>query len=257
VLAVMRTRLGSMGSLLLAFGLCANAGCLTSGTTAKLETPPEPAPGNAELPPAKSAEVLVKLAENMENAGHDADAIVCYERARQADPKLPNIARRLAPIYDRVGESKRALEEYQIALKASPRDANLLNNFGYYYYTRGQWHEAEATFRQALAVNPGLARAWTNLGLTLGEQGRNEECLQAFAKAGLSQAEALSNLGFVLTTQGKRDEARRAYTEALRLDPNLRIARGALQKLDAPAARPTDVTAANAVAIPAIRHDLP
>jgi Tfp pilus assembly protein PilF len=249
-----------MGSLLLAFGLCANAGCLTSGitgATARLETPPEPAPGNAELPPAKSAEVLVKLAENMENAGHDADAIVCYERARQADPKLPNIARRLAPIYDRVGESKKALEEYQLALKASPRDANLLNNFGYYYYARGQWREAESTFRQALAVNSGLTRAWTNLGLTLGQQGRNDECLQAFAKAGLSQAEALSNLGFILTTQGKRDEARRAYTEALRLDPNLRIARGALQKLDAPA-RPTDVTAANStVAIPAIRHDLP
>lgn len=235
--------IGSHGRLLLVSCLLLNAGCLTFSGGGRGESSMETAPGKAELPPAKSAQIHLALAKNLEEAGHDADAVICYEKARHGDPKLPNVSRHLAALYDRLGESKRALEEYQLALKAAPRDVNLLNNFGYYYYTRGQWSEAEATFRQALSVDPSLPRAWMNLGLTLGQQGRTDECREAFARAGLSQAEALSNLGFILTTQGKRDEARQAYREALRLQPNLGIARAALQKLETPATRPTTASA--------------
>ena len=57
-----------------------------------------------------------------------------------------------------------------------------------------------------------------------------------------------SNLAFILTAQGKKEDARRAYHEALRLEPNLRIAQLALQKLEpqAPAPAPLPLPSAPA-----------
>src|SRR5439155_163626 len=52
----------------------------------------------------------------------------------------------------------------------------------------------------------------------------------------------LANLGFVLFARGQREDARAAYNQALTLDPNLRIARAALVRLDAPAAAAGPVT---------------
>jgi tetratricopeptide (TPR) repeat protein len=183
-----------------------------------------------ELSPASSAKANLKLAEVMEKNGHLADAAFHYEKARQSDPGL-HIAGRLARLYDRLGNESRALAEYQRALKENPRDADVLASLGYFYYARGQWPEAEENLRHALSVNPRHQRAWVNLGLTLGEQGQYAESLDAFRRA-VSEAEAHSNLAFVLTTQGKREEAKQEYRRALELEPNLVIARRALDKLE-------------------------
>ena len=128
------------------------------------------------------------------------------------------------------------MEEYQKLLKPSPKDADLLNDVGYCYYNQGKWSEAEKYLRQALAINPKLARAWINLGMTLAQQNRIEESLEAFAKV-VSPAQAQCNLAFIWTTQGKREEAKAAYRKALTLEPNLAPARIAfLAKLEQPAA---------------------
>jgi Tfp pilus assembly protein PilF len=223
-------------SCTLAGSLLAGSGCVTWLPWASEEhsVTAQNAPSQGpELPAAKNAQLHWNLAERLEKSGSDADAAACYEKARSLDPHLPNVARRLAAIYDRLGETKRALDEYRVALKASPRDAQLLNRFGYFHYSRGQWEEAESQFRQALAINPNLQHAWVNLGLTLAQERRYDDSVEAFTKA-VSKADALSNVAFVLTTQGKRDEAKQTYRAALALDPNLAIARMALQKLESP-----------------------
>src|SRR5262249_20656853 len=120
-------------------------------------------------------------------------------------------------------------------LRENPRDADVLASLGYFYYARGQWTEAEENLRHALTINPKHQRAWVNLGLTMGEQGHYAQSLEAFRKA-VSEAEAHSNLAFVLTTQGKRQEAKEEYRRALELEPNLMIARRALDKLERSAA---------------------
>jgi Tfp pilus assembly protein PilF len=175
----------------------------------------------------------------MEKNGHLPDAVFHYEKARQSDPNV-HIAARLARLYDRLGDCTHALAEYQRALKENPNDADVLASLGYFYYARGQWAEAEENLRHALTINAKHPRAWVNLGLTLGEQGHYAESLEAFRHA-ISEAQAHSNLAFVLTTQGKREEAKEEYHRALELEPNLMIARRALEKLErsaAPAANP-------------------
>ena len=231
----MRTR--ALCQLFTGLLLLPGAGCLTPlhvpGDLAAPDGSGNTGAAKPELSPASSAKVNLKLAEVMEKNGHLADALFHYEKARQSDPSL-HIAARLARLYDRLGNEARALAEYQRALKEEPRDADVFASLGYFYYARGKWAQAEENLHHALNINPKHQRAWVNLGLTLGEQGQYAESLDAFRKA-VSEAEAHSNLAFVLTTQGKREEAKQEYRRALELEPNLVIARRALDKLEHPA----------------------
>src|SRR5262245_42062343 len=240
----MRTR-GKWGWMLLGLGWLPSLGCLNPGTVPDLP-PAGSAPASStsaknELPSKDSAKVCLALAEDFEKNGHDAEAIGQYERARGYDPSLKQVSRRLAILYDRLGETKQAEKEFQAALKLNPRDADLLNDLGYSCYSRGKFDEAEQHLRRCLAINGKHARGWMNLGLTLGEQQRYKESLEAFLQVA-SPAEARSNRAFVLTTQGKREEAKQEYREALALDPELKIARAALAKLEQPSA-PTNPAA--------------
>jgi Tfp pilus assembly protein PilF len=237
--------------------LLSNVGCLNSLPWGGIEaeTPPAPTPGTkVELPPAKSAQLHLTLAEGMEKAGNYAEAAAFFEKARSLDAHV-QVARQLAGLYDRLGDHPHAFEEYQKAFKATPKDANLYNNFGYrHYYSRGQWKDAEEQFRKAIALQSNHTRAWTNLGLTLAQQGRYDESLTAFEKA-VNKAEAYSNLGFVLTTQGKKEEAKHAYRQALQLNPNLEIAHGALHRLEHPT--PPAPTRTDSAASPAAENVTP
>jgi tetratricopeptide (TPR) repeat protein len=194
--------------------------------------PAAPATANkAGLPSEETAKICVATGELLEQDGKKVEAIAMFVKARQLDPSLQSLCRRLAVLYDEVGEFRQAQEEYDQALQLYPKDAALLNDLGYSYYCRGRWAEAEQNLNQALAINPKLERAWINLGMTLGQQGRYAESLEAFGKA-VRPAQALCNLAFIYTTQGKRDEARQAYRQALAQNPDLRLARAALAKLE-------------------------
>jgi Flp pilus assembly protein TadD len=201
----------------------------TAWTTSK---PTVTARDEQELPPEQAAELWLVLAEQLDKNGREIEAILQYEKARQKDPHLEErVCHRLGVLYDRNGNQARALVEFQKALKAHPKDADLLNDLGYSYYNRGQWQDAERYLRQAVAAVPTHKRAWTNLGMTLAQQGRESDSLEAFGKA-VSPAEAHANLGFLLATQGKFDHARLAYRRALELEPNLEVAKTALARLD-------------------------
>jgi Tfp pilus assembly protein PilF len=232
--------------MLLGIGWLPSVGCLNPGTVPDLPPTASAPTGSAsaknELPSKDSAKVCLALAEDFEKNGHDSEAVGQYERARGYDPSLKQVSRRLAILYDRLGETKQAQREFQAALKLNPRDADLLNDFGYACYGQGKFDEAEQYLRRCLAINGKHARGWMNLGLTLGQQRRYKESLEAFLHVA-SPAEAHSNLAFVLTTQGKREEAKQEYREALALDPELKIARAALAKLEQPA--PTNPAASN------------
>jgi Tfp pilus assembly protein PilF len=231
-----RTSLWPM-ALLTAMALGAS-GCVVSpgGTGSLFTTSAAPHPTGesekvAELPPAASAQVNLKLAENFEKTGHLAEAVAYYERAREADPKLPGIAKRLAILYDRLGKTDQALAEFKTALKAAPNDPQVLNSLGYFHYNRGQWEDAEKYLRLAVEADPRYRRAWINLGMDLCQQQRYDEGLTAFTHA-VSKAEAHSNVAFILTVQGNFEKARLEYRTALELNPNLTIAREALAKLE-------------------------
>lgn len=211
------------------------------GKSDRVELPGDSAPvmKAQELPGKPAALLMITMAEGLEKDGKDLEAIPYYERARDLDSTLQDRAgRRLAVLYDRVDEQARAMHEFQAQLKKKPKDATLLNDLGYSYYNRAQWVEAENYLRKAVSIDKNNKPAWVNLGLALAQQGKQEEALEAFSHA-VSTAEAYANLGFVLAVQGKKPEALAAYRKALEMEPALKIAQGAVQRLEAPETLPT------------------
>jgi tetratricopeptide (TPR) repeat protein len=217
------------------------AGCQTLGREPALVSPMNDASAPMRagakqhgLPTSESAKLSFATAETLEKGGKDREAISQYEKARQLDKHLASeVTRRLAVLYDRNEEFDKALDEYRRGLLENPKDADLLNDLGYGYYCRGEWAEAEKNLRKAVAANPKFANAWINLGMTLAQQAKYDDSLQAFGKV-VPQAQALCNLAFIQATQAKYDEARHSYEAALQLEPGLQIARIALQKMNQP-----------------------
>jgi len=241
VFIFIQVRIMRSAALFAAILAASSTGCFTSRTlnpfSKETDTPDAAAmqPAKAqELPGKPAALLLVTMAEGLEKEGKDADAIAYYERARDLDPNVADrAARRLAVLYDRADEQAKAMHEFQEQLKKKPKDASLLNDMGYSLYNRGQWAEAENYLRRAVSQDKNHKPAWVNLGLALAQQGKDQEALEAFSHA-VSTAEAYSNLGFVLAVQGKKPEAIAAYRRALELEPALKIAQAAVQRLEAP-----------------------
>lgn len=236
----------AVGRLLAAmlFGAVAlfNGGCQMFSrhpTNAATDLAPSAAPIKAtrvEQSPAETAKLRFAAAQQMDMAGNFKEAIALYENARQADARFRDAAtRRLGVLYDKNGDFDKARVEYEQTLRNHPNDAETLNNLGYGYYSRGQWATAEEYLRKAVAANPQHPSAWINLGMTLAQQDRTDESLEAFSRV-ISPAQGQCNLAFILMTQGKRAEAKEAYREALRMDPTLQLAQGALAKLEGAAA---------------------
>jgi Tfp pilus assembly protein PilF len=226
------------GWLLAAVALMPGAGCLwldhqpTEISPTNVGRDSNDKPAETELPPAKTAEIMLALATKLETKGTPDQALRAYEQARSLDPSCTDrTAHHVALLYDKTDQLSKAMPEYERALKLAPKNANLLNDFGYHWYCVGNWNEAEKYFRQALAVDAHHDRARMNLGLALAQQRRDDEALEVFRKV-VAPADALSNLGFILLARGQKDDARAAYRKALLLDPNSRVARAALNRLD-------------------------
>jgi Tfp pilus assembly protein PilF len=228
-----------MRRLLAVIGVLVPVGCQSLPLVGNGDPPPlsvkADAPATsaapAELPPEQAAQVCLATARELEKSGYQAEAIRGYEKARQADPRLAGVARRLAVLYDKQGDHSRAAVEYHTALQQAPHDADLLCDFGYFHYERGDYDEAEKWLRKSIEAKPEHQKAWVNLGLTLGRRGREAESIEAFTKV-VPPAQAHYNLGMVLGSEGRTEEAKKALRQALALDPDLRPARAALAKLE-------------------------
>jgi len=212
-------------------GLLGGTESLTGPTSSGGSSAPTESTSN-ELPGKQSASLCLVMAESLERADKELEAVAYYERARELDPgSAERVGRRLAVLYDRVDQQAKAMNEYQELLKKRPKDSTLLNDLGYSLYNRGQWAEAESYLLRSVAADKGNKRAWVNLGMAQAQQNKRVEAVTSFEKA-VSRAEAEANLGFVLTTQGNRDEALAAYRRALVLEPTLPIAQAAIARIE-------------------------
>jgi Tfp pilus assembly protein PilF len=178
-----------------------------------------------------STKRYVAAAQALEKDGHEKEAILEYELARQQNPHLIGISWRLAVLHDRQGNLERARVEYQAALREQPHNVDLLNDVGVFHYQRQQPREAERYLRQALTADPEHKRAWVNLGKVLAQQTRYEESCEAFGHV-VRPAQAAANVGILLAKEGKVAEARQVLHKALKLEPDLKPARIVLAQLE-------------------------
>ncbi|MDA9061736.1 sulfotransferase, partial [Planktomarina temperata] len=84
------------------------------------------------------------------------------------------------------------------------------------------------------AIKRDYAEAYNNMGVTLKEQGKLEEAIEAYNKALAIKpdyAEAYNNMGNALKEQGKLEEAIKAYNKALVIKPDYAEAHRHLSQL--------------------------
>ncbi|MBL8828976.1 MAG: tetratricopeptide repeat protein [Planctomycetaceae bacterium] len=136
---------------------------------------------------------------------------------------------RLAVMSAKRGDYAEASERFVQASRVQTPSAELLNDMGYNYYLMDNLAEAESCFRKAIAMDPQYTAAQNNLGLALGQQGKFDDAMKAFAKTGNS-SQAHTNMAYVYAQHRYLDQARQHYLKALGSDEkNERAAEGLIQ----------------------------
>jgi Tfp pilus assembly protein PilF len=190
----------------------ASAQLLDSGTTTRVTR-------------RQAADVQIAMARTLEESEQLAEAEAAYREALKRDPKRADAHHRLAVLCDRRADFKGSAKQYDEAARLDPKNPEILCDRGYSYYLQRRWADSEESLRQALKLSPRHARSHNNLGLVLGRQGKREEALVEFARAGCDRSDAQTNLGLVLALEGHFDDAAEAYQTALATKPKSPTAR--------------------------------
>lgn len=186
-------------------------------------------PGTANKNAAPPANLLAS-ARLFERRRQDDEAERLYLQVIRQSPGNPVPHHRLAVLYTRKGKFKEADEHFGRALALKPDDPQLLGDVGYFYHLACRPKEAEQYLRRALEIDPGNRAFSNNLALVLADQGRRDECLALFRRAG-SEKEARANYAFVLAQQGEYQQALDLYDRVLTEDQSLRPVADAMIEL--------------------------
>jgi tetratricopeptide (TPR) repeat protein len=201
------------------------------------------APAKPEPTPVPNAgqriEMQMSMGESLEREGRLDEAMGIYQGVLKKDDRRTDAYQRLAIVNDQLGNFQESDKLYRTALKREPKNADLLCDRGYSLYLQNRDSEAEEVLRQALGINPRLARAHNNLALVLAHNGRNEQSLEEFARAGCREADARVNLAFCLMARKEWTLARQELQRASNADPNSATTREGLAYLRAKA--PADI----------------
>lgn len=197
----------------------------------RLEQPKKKELPAVEVNAESYAGVEMALGEAFEKDGRLESAAAAYEAALRNDPSLASVHHRLALVKEKLGRGEDALSHLQRAVQLEPRNAQFHSDLGYWHYLRRDWNLAERHLRRATQLDPHLARAQVNLALVLARTDRNDEALQYFARAGLSESQAYTNLGFVAMTDHHFPQAEAHLQRAIVANPDSPGAKSLLASL--------------------------
>ena len=169
-------------------------------------------------------------------AGHAAEVIPIYERALRLNPNLVDVCSDLGNALADVGRVAEAIQYYERALRLSPNHPEAHNNLGAVLYGSGRMQEAVEHYQRALQIKPDYTEAEYNLGLALFDTGRIDDAVAAFRAVVQRNPELVAawcSLGRALERSGRTAEAVTSFEEALRRAPDSAEARDGLVRLRA------------------------
>ena len=112
-----------------------------------------------------------------------------YRDVQRLNADWPESHVNLALVHAQLGELDDAEREYRIALRLDPAFTSAYVNLADLYRARGEDARGEAILREALEVSPDDADVHHALGLVLVRLKRNEDALEAFARAASQRPE--------------------------------------------------------------------
>lgn len=110
-------------------------------------------------------------------------AIDCFKRAAEADPKLYRAWAYLGMAYAQQGQLDPAIEAYRKCIDIAPEYHKAFNNVGELYRRKGLLDYAAMVFKMATEIEPKVSHYFYNLGITYFEIGMYNQAEEAFSKA--------------------------------------------------------------------------
>jgi len=110
-------------------------------------------------------------------------AIDCFKKAAEADPKLYRAWAYLGMAYAQQGQLDPAIEAYRKCIDIAPDYHKAFNNVGELYRRKGLLDYAAMVFKMATEIDPKISHYFYNLGITYFEIGMYSQAEDAFAHA--------------------------------------------------------------------------
>lgn len=167
--------------------------------------------------------------------GKTAEAIANFGRALELRPGYAIAMVNLGNFYRRQGNFAEAGKLLERAVELSPNEAEARYSLGMLYARQEQYPRALEELEKAVRLRPEYPDALNNIGVLLVRQGRNEEAEEKFRScigAAPNFDQAYLNLARLYMVSNQKEKAREILKELLRLQPEHKMARQALEMLN-------------------------
>ncbi len=154
-----------------------------------------------------------------------------FGRAKELDPKNPQVHLALGRLCFMVGQRKEAHEFFEKAIDLDPKSDEAYFQLGVILRREGKLEDAKQMFLKALDFHPDNPNVYNNLGTTLLEQQKFPEAIGALNKALEIYPEHINaryNLGLALWSLGDSKHAVQEYRKILGVKPNWATAANSL-----------------------------
>lgn len=181
---------------------------------------PTPAPARMQIAPI----VLTGLTIEQQVATLREEATKLAEDLATRFPNEPEAHMLLGDTHRRFGRSAEAVSCWQKASNLDPRLASAYDRMAIVAMEKGQFEEALALWRQALALDPALPDVYDKMGRVLLASGRQDEAITALTEAvriAPTSAPTYYLLGQAHLQRSQYESAIAYYQKALELDPSL------------------------------------
>ena len=191
-------------------------------------SPPKPEPGKVpvNVPGQGSkpeAERYNTMASTLKHQGKLNEAIDCYRKATELDPKHIGAYYNMGNTFIAHGKLEQAVDAYRKAVEINPNFPEAYNNMGVAFKELGKAAESLDCYRKAIATRPNYAEAYNNMGNALKGENKPEEAIACYKKAleiNPKYLEACYNMGNTLSGMGKLNESIECYRKVLEMNPN-------------------------------------
>ncbi len=190
----------------------------------------------------RDAEVLFALGRTAALQGQLEQALTWLREADAKAPGYPDILQTLLQLEARSGDLAKSVARLENAVGENPNNAQLVHLEGLAYLMSGKNAEGEELLRRAIDLDPNDLAIYQSLAGHLSRTGRREESLETYKKALAAKPDS-PQLHFVLGTLYEADDPAQAmehYESALRLQPDMAIAKNNLAYLMVEAGKDLD-----------------
>jgi tetratricopeptide (TPR) repeat protein len=165
------------------------------------------------------------VGNTLQNLGRPEQAAASFAAALRLNPDFIEARYNLANLQKSLGNMHEAIRHYRLAVALKPDFADAHHNMGSALHALGLLDEALASYEEALWCD--LPETHNNMGAVYFDQGQFARALACYRLAIVAKpdyAEAYNNVGNTLRKMGECDASAAAFREAIRLAPGYAVA---------------------------------